>query len=83
MRYRNDVIWLVLRLYIRVNPDMMLAWDYVSWHTARSKLVMIVANTQMADKTSGFKVCALLPLQLNLRCMQPFHNSIFIGTFYQ
>ena len=44
MRYRNDVILSVLLLHIRANLGMILARDYVSCHTAKSTLVMLVAN---------------------------------------
>ena len=43
MWYRNDVIRSVL-LHIHANLGMMLARDYESCQTARSTLVMIVAN---------------------------------------
>ena len=78
MRYQIEVIRLVLLLHIHANLGIMLARDYASWHVARSTLVMLVANTQMACKKSGFKSyrpldrpfkgqgCAQ-PLQLNFR----------------
>jgi len=44
MWYRNDVIRSVLLLHIHANLGMMLARDYESCQTARSTLVMIVAN---------------------------------------
>ena len=44
MRYRNDVIRSVFLHHILVNLGMMLARDYTSCHTARSTLVMIIAN---------------------------------------
>ena len=44
MRYRNDIIRLVLLLHIRANLGMIPARDYVSCHTAKSTLFMLVAN---------------------------------------
>ena len=46
IRYRNDVIRSILLHIIRANSNlgMMLARDYASCHTARSTLVMFVAN---------------------------------------
>jgi len=44
MRNWNDVIRSDLLLHIRSNLGMMLARDYALWHTARSPLVMLLAN---------------------------------------
>ena len=54
VRYRNDVIWSVL-LHIRANLGMMLARDYASCHSARSTLVLLLANNMQKRRKSGFK----------------------------